>query len=399
VRYVTGFRTLFYTGLQELGRRPANQIPALDALRSAAVLLVIGHHWAIKEYWMAGGIETPIQNHPLFYYGWAGVDLFFVLSGFLIGQQLWKELDRTGNVRLGRFLLRRGLRIWPLYFAMLLFYAAGSDRIIPRWSDWLFFSNYSPGGMGRGWSLSTEEQFYVAVPLLLLIFRKRIALGSYLWVIAAIEAAVLFGRGHLLAELAARGATAADAPFATVYPIHTHLEGLLAGLVIALLTVIRPAWFQRRNAHGVSGIGWGVMLGASAVGIGLRFIHHRLFAFLTLGLIFGGVTFWALTDRSILSRPLNAKVFYPISRLSYGMYLNHWWALPLTNRLVVFAVMSLTSSPTLIFLLSLVLGTMVSIAFATLTYVLIERPFLLLRDGRLATRRPAPVHRPTPAHV
>lgn len=386
------------SGFHELRVRPTGQVPALDALRSFAILLVVFHHWAVVEYLPAGGGPVALQRNPLFYYGWSGVDLFFVLSGFLIGRQLWRELDRTGTIRLGRFILRRGLRIWPIYFAMLLYYLLTSATIHARLSDWFFFSNYRQGGFVRGWSLSTEEQFYIAVPLLLLLVRRRIPMLGYLGVLGVIEGAVLLFRNHTIHRLVAIGAAKPD--YVLVYPFHTHLEGLLAGLVIALLSVVRPSTVAPdTSSTGFSKVGFLVFAGASALGLVLRQLDHQLFSFVVLALIFGGATYWALRDRSIVTRWMSSGFWYPISRLSYSMYLNHWWVAPQTNRWLVEAMkLVFPRQPTAVFVSSMLLGTVVSFLAAGVMFLLIEHPFLLLRDRVLTfTRRPAPVSAPATA--
>lgn len=379
--------SLVTSGLRELYQRPAGQLPGLDALRSAAILLVICTHWAASFYPLSGGEPTPLQSFPLFSYGWTGVDLFFVLSGFLIGKQLWRELDTTGTVDVGRFLLRRGLRIWPLYVAMLLYYSVVNPEINPNLADWTFLSNYWPGGVSRGWSLSTEEQFYIAVPLLLLLFRKRLGLGGYLWILLALEALVLVVRKIQLDAFFATGGEYAKAEYQLIYPFHTHIEGLLAGLLISLLVVISPRLLEARLPGGLSMRGLVVMIACVAAGLALRQWNQRLFSFVVLGLIFGGVTFWVLADRSVLTRPLNAWVFYPISRLSYGMYLNHGWALPETNDWAVALGRSMTDNREAAFLIGLLVVTLVSIAFAVVTFVLVEHPFLVLRDRWMTRTR------------
>ncbi len=101
--------------LRDLIERPKGNIPALDAFRSLAVVLVIISRFSatlIKR----GGAANRFGKLPLVTGGRVGVDLFFVLSGYLIGGQIWRELSKTGTVDMPRFLLRRGLRIWPLYF-------------------------------------------------------------------------------------------------------------------------------------------------------------------------------------------------------------------------------------------------------------------------------------------
>jgi peptidoglycan/LPS O-acetylase OafA/YrhL len=384
--------------MRELVDRPKGQMPALDALRSFAILIVVWHHWSILEYARAGGVPTAIQNTPLFYYGWTGVDLFFVLSGYLIGRQLWRELDRTGSIRFPRFILRRGLRIWPIYFAVLVWYALTSPIIHPRLSDWLFLSNYLPASFTRGWSLSTEEQFYIALPLLLLLVRRRIPLFGYLGVLLGIEALVLVNRHFAIDRILAAGGIYERSDYTLIYPFHLHLEGLLAGVVIALLSLTRPQLFRPPTArHGISWLGLGVMVVSTATALILHVIDDKLFSFLVLGLIYGGGTFFALLDRSILSRWLHWRGWYPISRLSYSMYLNHWWLLPRTNPMMVRGVQSVTGDPTTVFLTTMLLGTALSFLLAVVMFLLVEHPFLVLRDRVLtSTRRPA-VGLPVPA--
>ena len=378
------------SGFGELRHRPKGQLPALDAFRSAAVLLVVFHHWSIKEYVNAGGVYSPLQEHPIFFFGWTGVDLFFVLSGFLIGKQLWRELDRTGTIQFGRFILRRGLRIWPIYYVMLAGYAAFSSFIHPRVWDWTFLSNYRSGAFTRGWSLSTEEQFYIVVPILLLLLRKRFPLVRYVWVLLGIEAMVLINRYFTIEQILASGRTLASAQIKIVTPFHMHPEGLLAGLIIALFVVTRPHLLQpAESTHGVSWRGLGVFVALSAVGLALRAANGDLFPFLALGMIFGGATYWALLDRSLLSAPLRAGFFYPISRLSYSMYLNHWWIWPSSNKAIVEGVQAFVSNPTAVFLISMFIGTALSFVLAAVMFMLVEHPFLLLRDRVLTSTRKA----------
>lgn len=140
---------------------------ALDGARSLAVILVIASHVAFE--WQESLPDISALRFPFYYFGWSGVDLFFVLSGLLIGGQIWKELERTNRINFKRFWLRRAFRIWPLYFAFLAFLALVQDVYWPDWSDWLLLSNYFPSAYARGWSLSTEEHFYLVAPLLCLL--------------------------------------------------------------------------------------------------------------------------------------------------------------------------------------------------------------------------------------
>jgi peptidoglycan/LPS O-acetylase OafA/YrhL len=380
---------LVQKGLGELRRRPATQLPALDAIRAAAILLVVGGHYS-KEVWrLGGGPELAIQQLPLFTQGWTGVDLFFILSGYLIGRQLWKELFSTGDVQVTRFILRRGFRIWPLYFAFLLGIVLFRSPQDFRWPDWLFLSNYLGGELPGGWSLSTEEQFYISVPLLLVLFKRRLSGAKWMGVLAGLLLLELAARKFTIDALRAQGLDGKDLSSAVQYQFHLHCEGLLIGLAIALASVWRPEWFRRAAGAGFAWLAFGIFVLATSVGLGLRSMDRNVFAMFALALMFGGFTLWALLDRSPASRPLASPVFYPVSRLSYGMYLNHLFFMPaLSVTLTPFLVQRLGGG-TPAFLAGLVLSILIAMAIAAVTFVLIEHPFLHLRERWLERRERA----------
>ena len=372
---------LLATGWYDLTHRPPAQEPALDALRSFAVLAVICTHYALPVWPRAGGAPLGIMRFPLFYYGWTGVDLFFVLSGLLIGRQVWKEIQATGRVNVGRFLSRRGLRIWPLYFFALVYLAIVSRT---SWPDWIFLSNYFETPYSRGWSLSTEEQFYIIVPVLLLLTTRLVALRHQIWplllLLVAVPVARVFTRTHLLAL----GYSGETLEAKMNYPIHLHSEPLLIGLIIALFSIIRPQWFVKHPKGKVAWRPLGIFVAAMVVGLTLDKVNKNVFAFLALGLIFGGAVYFSMVDRSPLSRPLHAWVFYPISRLSFGMYLNHFLVVPGSTAWVIRHGAGLPTN--VVFWLGLLLGTAISIATAILTFFLVEHPFLTLRSRVLMGR-------------
>ncbi len=155
---------------------------ALDLLRTIALLLVIGRHLIprIKE---AGQNSFLTTWHDI---GWIGVDLFFVLSGFLIGGLLFNESRKTGTINIGRFLFRRGLKIYPVYFVLLGYtlvktaisgWAPFVDLVSNAWPCFILVQNY--GGTypwGHTWSLAVEEHFYLLLPFLIVFLARRQAL-------------------------------------------------------------------------------------------------------------------------------------------------------------------------------------------------------------------------------
>ena len=169
---------LFSGSISELLHPPPGQIPFLDGLRSIAVLLVVDGHLSSRFASTYG--SNLYSRLPFVANGWIGVDLFFVLSGFFIGSQLWKELRDRESIDVGRFVLRRGFRIWPLYFftffCVLLFSILSGHAPSAKeygWSDLVFITNFYNRGIVEGsWSLCTEEQFYIVTPLALFFLAR-----------------------------------------------------------------------------------------------------------------------------------------------------------------------------------------------------------------------------------
>jgi peptidoglycan/LPS O-acetylase OafA/YrhL len=137
----------------------------LDLLRILAVFLVLGRHFHLSEgsprilqIWQTGG--------------WIGVDIFFVLSGFLVSGLLFREHQKTGDVDIKRFLIRRALKIYPAFWLMILvsvlvFLKKGQMiEFKSLFSEFLFLQNYIHGFWNHTWSLAVEEHFYLFLSLL-----------------------------------------------------------------------------------------------------------------------------------------------------------------------------------------------------------------------------------------
>lgn len=369
------------SGTHELLVPPKGQLPALDVLRSMAVLMVIASHFAIF-----GAEQFPkfssAFDFPVFRFGWTGVDLFFVLSGFLIGRQLWKELATEGTVRYRRFILRRGFRIWPLYavFVILSPILSGTGHYLA--ADWLFISNYKWGNVGGGWSLSTEEQFYLLAPLALLVVARWSKPKVWLYLLPAIAALVSVARYFTARTMLHHGLSVAAVKTALYNPFHLRNEGLLVGLFLALVSVLRPELIFRRDNTPVRRV-VAYACGAVVLGLVLRTINNVVFPFLGLALVFGGAMVVLLMCTGPIRRVMEARPFYVVSRLSYGMYLNHFpillWILP---PLAVATRHYMGATPLTLCLL-FVATVVLSLSISTVLYLAVEKPFLRARDAVL----------------
>ena len=382
-------RRYIVESLRELWVRPAHQMPALDALRATAVLAVIISHFYNTFWRLNVNLPEPAMADGLiFYYGWTGVDLFFILSGYLIGVQLWREKKKTGTIQIWQFLVRRGFRIWPLYYVMVLM-GVLTGELKPRLSDLFFVSNYFPAGYSRGWTLSTEEQFYIVVPLLLALTPWVKRLEGYFWLLGAAVVSVWLFRYYTCNTILQTGIASCKELGAMVTPIHVHNEALVAGLAIALLSITRPQYFDRKPGDGFSWRGFAVLAVSCTIAAVLYSINKMIFSFTALALILGSVTLWLLWDRSFFSRPTAWRVWYPISRLSYGMYLNHFFLWSGITAWVVLGLIEWIGSTILASYIGIIVGIMVSMLLSVLTFVFVERPFLLLRSRWIASQKSA----------
>jgi len=360
--------------LRSLFVPPPGTFPSLDALRTAAIVLVIGNHLAV-----AGSAIAPssVWDFTLFRYGWTGVDLFFVLSGFLIGRQLQRELQRTGSVKVPRFLLRRGLRIWPLYFAWVAFLALALGKWHGIWPDLVFLSNYVQGQVAGGWSLSTEEQFYLLVPLLLLGVQRLFGPRGQAWVpllllalMPIVRAFTLDGAGELGLHL--------------IYgPFHTHSDGLLVGLFLAWVSVKRPEELSADHPHP-----WRWPLLAIVAGFVLREIDRGLFSFSGLALIYGGMVTLGLRAGPRVRQLTAWRGFHVLSRLSFGMYLNHFEVLPRLLPRITRPLLPVLGTGPLLAAAVFLIAVLSSALVASVTFLVIEEPFLALRARWEARHRP-----------
>ena len=285
---------------------------AIDMLRGVAILLVLTRHW-------------PASRFGFTQIGWVGVDLFFVISGFLISSLLFRELDRTGEIDLGRFWLRRGLRIWPAYFAAFLAViavtmahqiAGGSPPSLPigQWPNLVLIQNYFPEAARwrHTWSLAIEEHFYIALPLVItFVARRRVPLIG-----ASVFLFCLFAR---------LVSVAAGADWTSVYyQTHCRLDGLMAGVLIGYAARYNPELLQRIARHPI--VVWAICAVTLVVVAFNPLETSRFtitFGFSMLALAFGGVVALAAVASDFGAKWAPARLLAGVGLYSYTIYLAH----------------------------------------------------------------------------
>jgi peptidoglycan/LPS O-acetylase OafA/YrhL len=222
--------------------RPRNV--QLDCLRGVAILLVISRHTIL--------FRAPGWDAPVVQFGWAGVDLFFVLSGFLISGLLFSEFRQKGSIRFARFALRRALKIYPAFYVLVLLtilirilYHRPEPILRPFLNDLFFLQSYYPGTYGHFWSLSVEEHFYIFLPVLMYLMirlsapRRRPDPFCYFPVVFLFIAALL---------LSFRLWTSSHIPFSWqthLFPTHLRIDSLLFGVVLSYMAHFHAEKFWR----------------------------------------------------------------------------------------------------------------------------------------------------------
>ena len=307
------------------------RMPDLDGLRAVAISLVLMDHFA--------SMSLPVQLfRTVAHFGWVGVDLFFVISGFLIGGILLDQREAANYYRI--FYLRRFFRIFPLYGLLLLpmvgvvalglqsrFFGHGLASL--GWETvllYVFFQQNlgngllvtTPGYMGPAWSLAIEEQFYLLLPPLVRHLNKARLLKL---IIAAIVAAPLIRTALFLCP-----ATAAKAGAAAVVLLPCRWDALLAGVLVAY--GVRQARFQDWISKRLKQLraAW-LLLGAGMVGLALSDLPAHA-PFNAIGGFSWIAGFFACTLLLTRVNPqgrvhywLSRPVLKPLATISYGLYL------------------------------------------------------------------------------
>ena len=308
-----------------------NHIKSLDGLRAIAVILVMTYHAGITHF------------------GWVGVQLFFVLSGFLITGILWKEKFNTDNIsyKFKKFWTRRTLRIFPLYFGYLLIlgiiyiifhfpnyyllyipylatYTFNYTRTLSAWQGNPLFTHL--------WSLSIEEQFYLFFPFIL-FFTSQKFIKYFMCAVIIIAPFIRFFLGTYYANEGLTGYAVADAVY---WNTLSHLDAFFLGGLIPIFSlhkkIRKPQWlfYSAVTIAFLCGVWEFIVRGATGnylrdLGYDHGPIDHyeNVWSFTCLNLLFASFILLLVSDRNnfILRKLLETKWMVNIGKVSYGMYI------------------------------------------------------------------------------
>jgi peptidoglycan/LPS O-acetylase OafA/YrhL len=406
--------------MNKLLNRSNSNFAVIDGIRAIAVLWVIFFHaWLFQQLTIPGFIDN-VYKYPLFYWvtkGDLGVDLFFVISGFLIGGIIFKEIQTRESFNFKRFYVRRFLRLSPVYiFAIFLnlyfLKDFNQDNLLKYWPNLLYINNYVPGSpMGWTWSLAIEEQFYIVVPFLLVfVFPKFRNKAAFFIILSAISISLSWYYVYVLKQY--------TLPFNLTfftkewidwfegYYVLTHLRyiGLLLGVAAAYVNVYKNDEIKNifENRKGLitilSALSVFIVIFLSFTPVG-EFMPLKTSIFYNLNIHVGRwyeiltrptfslsiafIIIACIHGNNFIINPikkfLSLKFFYPIAQVSYSAYLFHeMFIIWVSPRLLKY--LTPNYSHTQIFFITTFISLIVILIVAVIMYYLIEQPFQKIRD-------------------
>jgi peptidoglycan/LPS O-acetylase OafA/YrhL len=363
------------------------RLPQLDVLRFLAIFLVIGNHLPMCPP------ETNIVFYKIFEAwnlgGWIGVDLFFVLSGFLVSGLLFREYQKTQTIDFKQFLIRRGFKIYPPFWALIIITSLVTAFITRDFyrkgmlGEALFLQNYFSYFWEHTWSLAVEEHFYLLLCLvffILLRFKKT--------PFNAIPNIFIF---LAIACLAMRQATAIFGVYqygTIIEPTHLRLDSLFFGVLISYL------WHFRNLSENAYLIEYKTFIGIIGVICLLPAFFFKMSSHVWIGVF--GVTFFYLGSgllllaflKSDFSKNRFLPVLAAIGTYSYSIYL---WNMPLQIWLDKFLKYEFGEYNWQIFAVTCFFGTFaVGIGMSKL----VEYPMLKIRDRFFPAKNSAIINLP-----
>ncbi len=353
-----------------------------DILRGLAILLVLTTHFPGDHF-------PPVFADYIQPFGWLGVDIFFVLSGYLIGTELMRPVHAGKAPDLRVFYIKRLFRILPVFWLIVALYFAfpilqEGPTIAPPWRFLTFTLNFgldirTERTFSHAWSLCVEEHFYLVLPVLILLFRR----ARQIWLPFVCAAVVLVGglilRHHLWTVWQAEGGQPVDFLKLIYYPSYCRIDGLLMGVCLAAARLFYPATYERIARPFIT-------LPLAAVCLGVTgYLNLQTGQILTE---IGSTIFYPLFSLGIaclLSAVLDCEAFVRparwtgigfIAAISYSLYLSQKITMHVDKLLLPEAWLTGWSGIAIFYVTTIAVGAGL--------YFAVERPFMLLRRRALS---------------
>ncbi|MFM9835992.1 MAG: acyltransferase family protein [Methylophilaceae bacterium] len=408
----------FRENFQSIYQRRASNFAPIDGIRALSIILVLVYHTFIV-YDNANPNQNIASMLDVLGSGWAwawngdkGVDVFFVMSGFLISGILLRQYSKEGHLNLKNFYIRRYLRLTPAYYFMLILYwALAAHNSNSVWANFLYVSNfleYQNQAAGWTWSLAVEEQFYFIYPLILIAILKWSKSPGvvliWLFFISIVVNTLIVLTDDTIRTTPSSAIYLNEAYlnhfFTVMYDnLHTRFGGLVVGCLAAY-----AMHFHKEKLSQVANSGFGVamtVVGLTLIGFFMSFpvflphydanqtlhilyyiFNHTLFA-VGVGILIIALLLQqhrlAATFRWFFSLPF----WYPIATLSYSLYLIHLVVMVIVIPAILHLTMTMPEaypwSMGQILLYGFVISTILSMFIASLMYLFIEKPIMNLR--------------------
>jgi peptidoglycan/LPS O-acetylase OafA/YrhL len=362
----------------------ASRANGLDTLRAAAIALVFMYHYMA----FVSGTETFGWASVV---GWTGVDLFFVLSGYLISNQIFAGLARGATLSPGSFYARRALRTLPVFWLVLALYflfpaVMGGKPPPPLWRFLTFTQNiglHSGTAFSHAWSLCIEEQFYLILPLVLVVGARFGCSRSQGWTL--MSALLLVGVGSRVILWLDYGTGYAGYYPHIYYATLCRFDEFLPGIAIAMLKNFhRPLW-EGVTRHGQRVLAIGALATAALLYSVYQFYRteeggYTFFmtaaGYSLIALAFAVLVTAALSPNSWLHR-VRIPGAYHIALWSYSIYVSHKAVMMILQRLLQPYRLAPFMVVGIIMIASILVGA--------LLYWLVESPFMAIRARRFPT--------------
>lgn len=363
-----------------------SNLAGLDLLRALAISLVFLFHYPNLSYsdWL-----FTIKE-----FGWTGVDLFFVLSGYLIAKQIFVDVNIKRKISLKLFFIKRSFRILPAYLFIVAVYFCiplfrEREYLPVLWRFLTFTQNIglNPipfGTFSHAWSLCIEEQFYLVFPLIVaaLIYLKLERKGFYIiiafflftWFIR-----LVIWNKYIIPIEDSGGDTSNFWVTWIYYPTYSRLDGLLTGISIAGIFEFYPKLKDKLTAYGnlIILIGLTILIGSYFLCVDRVSFTANIFGFPIVSFGYGLLVIAAISPISILYK-FKSAIISNLAILSYSIYLSHKGIIHLCQ--IYFTNLGVAKESGFMFFICVFF----SIIAAIIMRYFIEKPFLRIRDRLLS---------------